>query len=121
MTETEFEYINTPDPVVQFVGGSYPRITYTVDWDLREHPSPKDFRKVSDAEISLLVMATDQPEHIDEKIGEIHDHIVELRSMMMDQRGIGDQEDRADLAMGHLEKLPEVVKRESEQIREGSA
>jgi len=118
MSDRQFEYVNTPPKVLEFGAASYPEITYTVDWEQRRYPAPKDFDTLSDAEVSLLVMATDQPPHIDDKIQEVYDEIVKLRGLMMDERGIDDPEDRSELSMGDLTKLPEVIDRESVQVRE---
>lgn len=106
----EFEDENKPEPEMTVREVSRPETTFTVDWDEREKPTPRDFNRVGSLEVKLVTMVNSLPEELHEQLDAAQKEIVELRNQMLDARGIEDEQTRRQIHMGNLEALPEVSK-----------
>jgi len=96
------------------------RTTYTIDHELEERPTAKDFDRISTIEAQLATMFIDTASSA--KLIEQRDAVLEairdLRDAMMAERAIP-EDDRADLFMGDLDALPEVVETRNELVAFG--
>lgn len=120
---TVFEYQNTPDTGGWVAGPmTGPQTTYVVDWDQQMKPTPRDFYDVMQIEVDLLTLfmgSGSMPDELLTKQQELRDSLRELRELMLDVRGIDDEETRAAIAMGDINELSEVVEKKSDRVQYG--
>ena len=116
-TDTELsriEYVNEPEPRFHIEEVGEPSTTvWEVDWEEMERPIPETFDKIGTAEVKLVVASTGLPDELQEQFAEVHEALVDLRTAMLEYRGIDpDSHDGIEVAMGNLDGLPEVTRRE---------
>jgi hypothetical protein len=111
---SRIEYVNEPDPEfrIEPVGDHSP-VVWEVDWEEMERPIPDVFRKIGTAEVKLVVAGSSLPDELQEEFNAAHEALVDLREAMLEYRGIEPDSDQGiEVAMGNLDGLPEVSRRD---------